>query len=129
MWSGMRLHAVPQSSQAGPLPQLAAARVVHNQPFVIKFTGMWSHPHVACGRLLYMDMTSSNCVLYLPEVDTKFGALQVPGVYSDAYADAGLTYPSTSYLDDMAYAAAWMYCATKVSPPFTQDVESKSLCL
>ena len=42
--------------------------------------------------------------------------LQVPGVYTDAYADAALTYASTSYLDDMAYAAAWMYYATKVMP-------------
>lgn len=41
--------------------------------------------------------------------------LQIPGVYTSQYTDAALSYPSTSYLDDMAYAAAWMYYATKVS--------------
>lgn len=53
----------------------------------------------------------------------------MPGVYSDAYADAGLTYPSTSYLDDMAYAAAWMYGATKVSPLSQQDTAMRLLSL
>ena len=43
------------------------------------------------------------------------GPLQVPGLYSSQYSDAALSYPSTSYLDDMAYAASWMYYATKVS--------------
>ncbi len=41
--------------------------------------------------------------------------LQVPGLYTSQYSDAALSYPSTSYLDDMAYAASWMYYATKVS--------------
>ena len=43
------------------------------------------------------------------------GPLQVPGLYTSQYSDAALSYPSTSYLDDMAYAASWMYYATKVS--------------
>ena len=43
------------------------------------------------------------------------GPLQVPGLYTSEYSDAALSYPSTSYLDDMAYAASWMYYATKVS--------------
>ena len=41
---------------------------------------------------------------------------QVPGVYTQEYPDAVLSYPSTSYLDDMAYAAAWMYFSTQVRP-------------
>ena len=40
--------------------------------------------------------------------------LQIPGLYTSQYTDAELSYPSTSYLDDMAYAATWMYYATKV---------------
>ena len=40
--------------------------------------------------------------------------MQVPGVYTNQYMDAALSYPSTTYLDDLAYAAAWMYYATKV---------------
>ena len=39
---------------------------------------------------------------------------QVPGVYTQEYSDAALSYPSASYLDDMAYAAAWMYFSTQV---------------
>ena len=55
------------------------------------------------------------------------GLLQVPGVYTQQNSDAALSYPSTSYLDDMAYAAAWMYYATKV---FRQSVHQheESLC-
>lgn len=41
---------------------------------------------------------------------------QVPGVYTQEYSDAALSYPSTSSLDDMAYAAAWMYFSTQVKP-------------
>ena len=55
--------------------------------------------------------------------------LQVPGVYTDAYSDAALTYASTSYLDDMAYAAAWMYYATKVSARFGPCKHSINLAM
>lgn len=48
------------------------------------------------------------------ETSAACGDVQVPGVYTQEYADAALSYPSGSYLDDMAYAAAWMYHSTKV---------------
>ena len=38
--------------------------------------------------------------------------LQVPGVMTFAYTDAQRTYPSTSYLDDLCVAAAWLHRAT-----------------
>ena len=40
-------------------------------------------------------------------------ALRQPrGLYSDAAADAAALYPSSSYLDDLAWGAAWLAAAT-----------------
>ncbi|KAL3162306.1 hypothetical protein ABBQ32_009993 [Trebouxia sp. C0010 RCD-2024] len=50
-------------------------------------------------------------------------AQSVPGVYTQEYADAVLSYPSGSYLDDMAYAAAWMYHSTK-DAAYLMDADS-----
>lgn len=57
---------------------------------------------------------STPWVVHLVETAVACGRMQVPGVYTQEYSDAALSYPSTSYLDDMAYAAAWMYYSTKV---------------
>ena len=65
--------------------------------------------------LLFQRGYSESSQLWCAETSDWLWILQVPGVYTDAYSDAALTYASTSYLDDMAYAAAWMYYATKVS--------------
>ncbi|KAL0033640.1 hypothetical protein WJX79_009306 [Trebouxia sp. C0005] len=50
-------------------------------------------------------------------------AQSVPGLYTSEYSDAALSYPSTSYLDDMAYAASWMYYATKETAYLTDAVD------
>jgi hypothetical protein len=66
---------------------------------------------VGMQRVLHMLYRLPGIVALLKHICAP---LQVPGLYTSQYSDAALSYPSTSYLDDMAYAASWMYYATKV---------------
>lgn len=48
----------------------------------------------------------------LPFLLCRMALRQPRGLYSDAAADAAALYPSSGYLDDLAWGAAWLAAAT-----------------
>ena len=76
------------------------------------YTCFKNNPLAGMQHVLRMEYKLPGIVALLKHICVP---LQIPGLYTSQYSDAALSYASTSYLDDMAYAASWMYYATKVS--------------
>ncbi len=78
---------------------------------------------LAAAAVALQKASSQVANLYLQKSVTLYAMAQAtPGLYQQ-WIPSGASYPSVSYYDDMAYAAMWLYVATK-DPTYLNDAVS-----